>query len=289
MERALEAPPPHPPSPDLKSARGDRPGVGGGAHPCGPRPSGGSPDPSPGRDPQSQTRRPPRPGRPAPAPGCVSAPAPSRGCGLPPPAPRSPLAPGAAPPAPTPPPLPFPPTHPPCRPVTLCLLRLLSSQRPPAPVAAQSDSARSARPSTGPAEPRRHPRWAPALEQSSLAAALGSCAAGRRDPAGAPRAPRAARHGQPPLGAELPVSTAAPSPPATRRAPRSPYAPLSPARFCLPQAVALAGSLPPSPGKAHCGEAGAGGRGPAGYAGWPGRAGSPGPTLRPARQGWKEP
>lgn len=54
------------------------------------------------------------------------------------------------------------------------------------------------------------------------------------------------------------MSTAAPSPPAARRAPRSPCAPLSPARFCLPQAVALAGSLPPSPGKAHCAEAGAG-------------------------------
>lgn len=118
-----------------------------------------------------------------------------------------------------------------------------------------------------PRDPRSRVGIAAGLSPSSLPRSPppSSCPswppAGRRDPSGALRAPRAARHGQPPLRPELPVSTAAarvPARPAPSRPLRLPRALLSPARFCLPQAVALAGSLPASPGKAHCAEAGAG-------------------------------
>ncbi|XFF92040.1 hypothetical protein AB1E18_018259 [Capra hircus] len=127
-----------------------------------------------------------------------------------------------------------------------------SSQRPTAPAAAQRHSARRgeldipwdprSRVPIAPApglEPPSSPPPPPPPPSARRSAASREPARSRRGCACSP----AARHGQPPLGAELP-------------------------------AVALAGSLPPSPGKAHC-------AGAAGHAGGRGRAGG-GKRIDPA-------
>lgn len=187
----------------------------------------------------------PAPVRPAPAPGCVPAPAPSRGLRAP--AARPALPPRAGCGAPRPHPSPSLPTYPPPLPAGYPPSRSGFS-------AASGQRLRLRRRGTRRGAARRgeldipwDPRSrvpiarAPALEPPSSpplpppppsarrSATSREPARSRRGCACSP----AARHGQPPLGAELPVSTAAPRPRPRARPParRSPRAPLSPPAF----------------------------------------------------------
>lgn len=233
-----------PPSPHAwtpRTRKGTSPGCGEGPRQAALAPCSGSPDPSPHPDPQSPTLRPPRPGPPRPRPGLRPGPRSqpgAAGSGRPPRAPPS--RPVRRPP---PPPLPLP-SHlptPPAGPLPSLPLRLLSSQRPTAPAAAQRHSARRGELDI-PWDPRSRVPIAPApgLEPPSSPPPPPPPSARRsaasREPARSRRGcgcSPAARHGQPPLGAELPVSTAVPRPrPRARRPARhSPRAPLSPPAF----------------------------------------------------------